>query len=91
MKIYNFLDKTKSESYKLKTLKNLNYNTGHWFCEYASAKPLFPISKLSLASVTAYTTYGWMLLVVGFKPKPQNRSLPLVNSTLFCLGFGIIT
>lgn len=29
MKIYNFLDKTKSESYKLKTLKNLNYNTGH--------------------------------------------------------------
>lgn len=34
------------------------YITGHSFCVKANAKPRFPMSSCSLASVIAYTTYG---------------------------------
>lgn len=32
--------------------------TGQGFCAYESAKPLFPISRVSSPSVILYSTYG---------------------------------
>lgn len=54
------------------------------------SRTLLRFSVCGSSVLSAHSIKSIHLLVVGLSPRPQNRSMPLVNNAPFWLGFGIM-